>query len=454
MAATASSSADPGDPHPRRSVLGVIFLTLFIDLVGFSIIFPLFPAMLDYYLAREAAGGSGLVTRLIGFLETLAGGGDNRFFVTVLFGGILGSLYSLLQFLFSPIWGSLSDRFGRRNILLVTVGGTLLSYLLWIFSASFEWLLVARLLGGLMAGNISVATAAVADTTGRSKRSGGMAIVGVAFGLGFILGPAIGGLSTWWQLVPSDLDPASLGSWGLHPFSGAAIIAAILAAINWVWVLVRFPETLPPEKRKQAGIPVRRNQLALRGRVPVMRVVRLYFILILAFSGMEFTLTFLAVERFAYTPMQNGMMFVFIGVILALVQGGIVRRLAPRIGEIPLIKAGLLSGLVAYLCLALSGSNTAVFYTGLAAMALCIGLASPTLQGLVSLYVNEQEQGKYLGIQRAAGSFARAIGPFLAAGLYFGLGSTPTYLIAGAILLVPLMQAFRLPGPSTAEPPE
>lgn len=449
-----ADAPQPGVPAPptgRKSILGVIFLTLFIDLVGFSIIFPLFPAMLEFYLEREqAAGGAGPVSALIAFLDNWTGGGDNFFFVTVLFGGVLGSLYSLLQFLFAPLWGGLSDRFGRRRILLLTVGGTALSYLLWIYSAAFELLILARLLGGMMAGNLSVATAAVADTTGRNKRSSGMAIVGVAFGLGFILGPALGGVASQWQLQPQPPagDPQA---WALHPFSAPALIAAVLAVVNWVWIALRFPETLPPEKRKSAEEARKTPRLALLGDSPVMRAVRINFLLILAFSGMEFTLTFLAVERFSYSPVQNGLMFVFIGVVLALVQGGLVRRLAPKIGEFPLIRGGFAIGLLAFLLLAFAGKSVLLFYLGLAAMAACIGMASPTLQGLVSLYVDERSQGKYLGIQRSAGAFARAIGPFAAAALYFSLGSRLTYALGAVIIVIPLVLAFRLPAPQRGE---
>lgn len=436
---------DPS-PDPKKKVTGVIFLTLFIDLVGFSIIFPLFPAMLDYYLARE---DSGLIALLIRSIENLSGQPDNRFLTTVLFGGILGSLYSLLQFIAAPLWGILSDRIGRRKVLLLTVAGTALSYFLWVFSASFEGLIAARLLGGLMAGNISVATAAIADTTIRKQRGAGMAIVGVAFGLGFVLGPAIGGLSVAWQPgAPVGLDQA----WGWHPFSGPALIAAVLACLNWFWVVARFPETAP--FRMEDTEPEKTDPLTqlkgLRLDVPAIRqTIWIYFTMLFAFSGMEFTLTFLAVERFQYSPAQNGLMFVFIGITLALVQGGITRRLAPRVGEKRLASTGLVLGVVAFLFLAWSGDSQLLFYIGLGFMAASIGLASPTLQALVSLYADRQNQGKFLGYQRSAGSFARAIGPFVAAALFFGLGSNLSYTLGAIFMAIPLLLIFRLTPPAS-----
>lgn len=436
-------SETQSEPAPgKRSVVGVIFLTLFIDLVGFSIIFPLFPSMLDYYLGRE---DSGLVGQLVNAITRLSGQPDNTFLTTVLFGGILGSLYSFLQFLAAPLWGILSDRIGRRKVLLITVGGTALSYLLWVFSASFEGLLIARLLGGLMAGNISVASAAIADTTNREQRGAGMAIVGVAFGLGFILGPALGGISVAWQ-PGTPIGPGQ--DWGWHPFSGPALIALLLSLVNWVWVFARFPETRPANKEASERPILFQSLQGLAVDKPAIRkTIRLYFAMLFAFSGMEFTLTFLAVERFQYTPVQNGLMFVYIGLLLALVQGGITRRLAPRIGEIKLAKAGLLAGVVAFLLLAWSGNSFLVFYAGLGFMAVCIGLASPCLQAIVSLYADEENQGRYLGQQRSAGAFARAVGPFIAAGLFFALGSAAAYTAGALFMILPLILVFGLPDP-------
>jgi MFS family permease len=171
-------SSPTATPAPRRPVsLGVIFLTIFIDLLGFTIIFPLFPAILEYYLRVDGTGGGlgWLLARIDDFSRLVGSHGNYR---AVLFGGVLGSLYSFLQFIFSPIWGALSDRLGRRRVLLITVAGTLGSYVLWFFSGSFLLFVLARLVGGGFAGNISVATAAVADVTTRENRAKGMSIIG------------------------------------------------------------------------------------------------------------------------------------------------------------------------------------------------------------------------------------------------------------------------------------
>ena len=435
----------PNEKQNRRT-LGIVFLTLFLDLVGFSIIFPLFPAMLEYYLPH-GAGDSSLLGQLVGQLAGWAeasGAEDPRLMTAVLFGGILGSLYSVLQFLCAPLWGAWSDRVGRRKVLLITISGIALSYLLWFFAASFWILILARIVSGAMGGNLSVATAAVADTTSREKRSSGLALIGIAFGLGFIVGPAIGGLCSMIDLT--EIMPG-LAEFGVNPFSLPALVALILSLANLVWVARRFKETLPEEKRvepEKRGLPV--FHIFTTGSPEIKRTNLLYLIFMLAFSGMEFTLTFLAVERFAFSPAQNGGMFVFIGFILIVVQGGIVRRLAKPVGEKRLAIAGLFCGIFAFLALAIT-LNLGPFFIALAIMALAMGLASPTLSALISLYSNESEQGANLGVFRSAGSLARAIGPLVAAFVYFAYGSQSAYLFGAVVVILPLLMALKLPQP-------
>lgn len=443
-----SDTTDTITKTKGHSRLGIIFLTLFLDLVGFSIIFPLFPAMLEYYLP-SSYGGSTLLGQLIaplaGWAES-SGATNPRFMTAVLFGGILGSLYSILQFICAPLWGAYSDRVGRRKVLLITISGLALSYIAWFFAASFWILVLARVLGGVMGGNLSVATAAVADSTTREKRSSGLAIIGIAFGLGFIVGPAIGGLLA--KIDLSVIAPA-LKAFGVNPFSMPALVSLILTTINLIWVYRRFEETLPAEKRGEPN-PERKGLAVFRlfqCPDPATRRTNLvYLVYMLAFSGMEFTLTFLASERFDFTPAQNGGMFVFIGLILVLVQGGIVRRLASPIGEKRLAIAGIAFGVAAFLALAIA-MQLGLFFGALALMAFSIGLVSPTLSALVSLYSSESDQGTNLGIFRSAGSLARAIGPLTAAFVYFIYGSKSAYLFGALVVIIPLVMALKLPKP-------
>ncbi|MEM8680910.1 MAG: MFS transporter [Planctomycetota bacterium] len=428
---------------PPKSSTGLftILLTVFLDLVGFSIIFPLFPDMLEYYLGQETAGG--WLHRLILQLEDLSGlqGSEAQLAATVLFGGLLGSLYSLLQFIAAPIWGTLSDRRGRRAILIITIGGTALSYVLWVMADNIWILIASRLLGGMMSGNISVATAAVADVTDSSSRAKGMGLIGAAFGIGFIIGPTFGALLSLWDA------PASL-PWlpGVNPFSGPALFALALAVLNVAFVLRRFPETLiqdTPSTHTRRPL----NPLALLRPSPfpgVNQINLLYFVFIAAFAGMEFTLTFLAKDRFEYTAARNGFLFLYLGIIIALVQGGLVRRLAPKYGERNLVIVGTLMVIPGLFVVGLCRSEL-VMYVGLFLLAAGSSLVTPSVTALVSLYTPADRQGETLGIFRSLGSLARAIAPLIAAGVYWRFGSEWPYYGSALLMLFPLAMAWALP---------
>ena len=436
---------EPAESAPRRSALGTIFLTVFIDLVGFSIIFPLFPDMLDHYLGRE--GAESFIGRIIATLSEWAGGAteaESAFRTQVLFGGLLGSLYSALQFLCAPFWGRLSDRHGRRPVLLVTISGLALSYLAWFFAGHF-WILVAsRLFGGAMSGNLSVASAAIADSTDERNRTKGMALIGIAVGVGFIIGPAIGALA-------SRIDIAGkIGgeSIGVNPFSAPAGIAFLLAAANLIQVARRFPETLSPETRGRSTTRRTANPLRLFARRDLPGVDRTnlaYFVYVLVFAGMEFTLTFLAKDRFGYDAWRLGGVFLYIGAILVLVQGGLVRRLAPRIGEKKLALVGFVLLGTGLAVTGASVESSAGFYIGLAFLATGSALATPSLTGLVSLYTPPQEQGEIQGVFRSLGALGRAVGPLIACTLYWQVGPLALYLSSAGLFAIPLVLCASLP---------
>ncbi len=423
-------------------VLKILFLTLFLDLVGFSIIFPLFPAMLEHYLAHSAEGAliHWTVEGLTRFASWLGMDGPTR--ITVLFGGLLTFLYSLLQFLAAPLAGWLSDRYGRRPVLLFSVGGMALSYALWIFAGSFALLVLSRLIGGLMGSNITTASAAVADVTGRKERSRGMAIIGMAFGLGFILGPAMGGLSA--RLDLAALFPSVPG---LNPFSTPALLAFCLTLLNLLQIHFRLPET----RRPDSSSPRRSiNPLALLRPVkyPGVSTNNLaYFFFLLAFSGAEFTLTFLAAERLGYSPAQNGLLFVYIGLLLAGVQGGYVRRRAPIVGERRMAFRGLLL-LAAGMGATAFAASTPSLLLAMALVSVGSGMVMPCLTALVSLYTPADDQGRMLGIFRSLGALARTLGPIPASLLYWKLGPGSPWGLGALSLLLPLLLIQRLPEPA------
>jgi MFS family permease len=450
--AEAPSSQVPAEParltvdiseEDRRRQLRIVFFTVFIDLVGFSIVFPLFPAMLHHYLIHE--GPQSLLGQLVTLLRSLtyAGSPDQDLLVTVLFGGMLGSLYSLLQFLVSPFLGRLSDRHGRRPLLIATILGNTIGYLTWAFSGSFALLVLSRVINGVMSGNFAVASAAIADSTTRATRARGMALIGVAFGLGFLFGPPIGGLAS---LVDLGARYPSLTRFGINPFSLPALCATTLSLFNLLRVISALPETRPPELRG-AVVDTPGRQLDLRRAAAEVRIGSLVNLLFtLGFSGLEFTITFFAAERLGYGPAQNTRIFLFLGLLLILTQGVIARRLAHRLGERALTIGGLALGLGAFLALAFAQGPIPI-YAGLALLGVGSGLIHPSLSALVSLYSGEAEQGQSLGTFRAAGALARGIGPVLAAVAYWKLGSRTAYLIGSTMALAPLALSLWLPHP-------
>jgi MFS family permease len=433
----------------QKSVVKTMFFTMFIDLIGFSIIFPLFPGMLRYYQAQ--ADDSPLFQRFYEFIEGfahLAGTENMEWGILVLFGGILASLYSLLQFFFAPIFGSLSDRIGRRPIILFSLCGIFVSYVMWIFAHQFIFLVLARILGGMMSANISIATAVMADVTPTKDRSKGMAVIGIAFGLGFIVGPALGGASA---MIDLTVYWPHLIQYGLNPFSMPAIIAAVLTLINLAYVTRCLPETRPPSSKLVRNArslnPLR--ILDTRAYPGVFTASCINFLFLFAFSGMEFSLAFLTVEHLNYGPGQNAAMFVFVGLVMAFVQGGYVRRASHRVGVKKMASHGL--GVLVP-ALAMIGAvafypGTALLYGGLFLLALGGAQATPCLTALVSLYTPYEEQGRIMGIFRSFGALARAGGPLLACILYFRIGAGVTYYLSAVFLLLPLLLMAVLPAP-------
>ena len=434
-------------PKPKRPLsLGVIFLTLYIDLIGFSIIFPLVPDILDHYLAVDGQGG------LLGGLMTVTGGlaaafGKDSNFAAVLLGGFLSSLYALLQFVFAPFWGATSDQRGRRYVLSLTVAGTAFSYLLWVLSGSFWLFIAARLLGGVFGGNISVATAAVADVTSREERAKAMGLVGAAFGLGLVTGPGIGALTAQINLL--DTYP-QLAAWGIHPFSVPALIALVMSVINFVWIRARFDETLAEENRTDGNERLRlRHPLRAAREItsPAVRLVNYVgFWFALAFCAMEFSLTFLGQDRFGFTAKENGIMLAYLGVCSIITQGVIVRRLLKKRTVNSVLLMGLIGATIGFMLVGVA-PNVTTLYVGLGVLAMGAGLVNPATSGLISLYAGANEQGRVLGIFRSLGSLARAITPVLAGVVFWMMGGATVFAAAAALSLGSWWVARRLPPP-------
>jgi MFS family permease len=440
----ADSSPTPSPAQKRPLSLGVIFLTLYIDLIGFSIIFPLGPDLLEYYLKVE--GNTGVLGWLVAQTEALARTFGIANYAPVLFGGVISSVFSILQFIFAPFWGAVSDRRGRRGVLLLTVAGTALGYLLWVCSGSFWLFLISRIVSGGFSGNLSVATAAVADVTSRAERSKSMGLVGAAFGLGLVTGPTLGALTVHFNLLESY---PSLARFGINPFSVPALLAFGLCVVNLFWISARFKETLSPESQAGAREPRLRNPIrAILGleNPAVRRANVVAFVYAIAFVAMEAALTFLAQQRFGYTARENGYLLGFLGLCAIVTQGYIVRKLLKVADEIRVLTAGLLFSVVGFFVIGYAGWPW-LLYVGIALLALGSGLVNPSTTGLISLYAGPEEQGRVLGIFRSLSALARAFTPLLAGLVFWRFGSASVFVGGAVLSLAAWALSTRLPKP-------
>jgi MFS family permease len=420
---------------------GVIWLTLFLDLVGFSIVFPVFAELIAFYLGRD----DGLLAAAMGAIAGLVPSASQGQ-VEALLGSLLFALFTLAQFLAAPLWGLLSDRIGRRPVMLISIAGNLAAYLLWAVAGHFWLLLISRLLAGCMSGNIAVATAAMADITPRDKRTAAMGLVGMAFGLGMICGPAIGGLS--WHFLPQPASALTTAWFQLTPFTGVALVAAALSAINLLWAWRRFAETRNPAVDGSGGRslnPLRCFTQRLAAGLSHINVA--YCIFMICFAGMEATLVFVARDLLGFGPGAIGALFVWFGLISAAVQGGLVRPLAKRIDDRRLSLIGMAVQVPGYVVMALlpHWPSTLLIVAGSALLTSGMGLCMPGLTALVSKRVDDEHQGQALGIFRSAGSIGRALGPVLAGLLYFLIDPAAPYWLGAVALALPMLLIARLP---------
>jgi DHA1 family tetracycline resistance protein-like MFS transporter len=345
----------------------VIFLTILIDLIGFGIVIPLLP----FYAAEFDASPFDV--------------------------GVLVAVYSLMQFIFSPILGSLSDRYGRRPILLISIAGSAIGYMTIGMAGSLAVVFLGRIIGGITAGNLSTAQAYIADVTSRENRARGMGLFGMAFGFGFILGPALAGI---------------LGQFGADiPF----FFAAGLATLNTVLIFIFLPETVTASDSHQPRSRNRFKELAASFKKPKLATINLqYFLLIVAFSMMTTAFPYFTQFNYEYTVKETGYVLAYVGLIAVFMQGVIFGRLANRFGESKLILAG---------CIILVVSLAAVpFVTSEAVglIGLLIGtgffaagnsLASPSLTNLASKSSSDADQGTVMGVMQSGASLARVVGP-------------------------------------------
>jgi MFS family permease len=284
----------------------------------------------------------------------------------------------------------------------------------------------------------------VSDVTDEKNRSKGMAVIGIAFALGFVFGPALGGILSLYNPI---LHYPWLEAYGVNPFSTPAALAALLSFVNFFTIMKSFPETLKPGNKAHIQRSINPIKLLKPLPVPGINLTNLsYFLFITAFSGMEFTLTFLAVERLGYTSMDNAYMFIFIGFVIGMVQGGYVRRKAHSVGEIKMSFMGLITIIPGLVLLAFANAGW-MLYAGLFFLAVGSAMIIPCLTSLVSFYTPSHMQGQSLGIFRSLGSLGRVLGPIYASLVYWKFGSVSAYLIGAALILIPAVLVRKLPAP-------
>jgi DHA1 family tetracycline resistance protein-like MFS transporter len=362
----------------KRSPLLVIFITVFIDLVGFGIVIPVLP----YYAEGTKFGAT--PTQV----------------------GLLFASYSVMQLVFSPVLGRLSDKYGRRPILLMSLLGTATGFLILGFATTLWMLFVGRIIDGISGGNISTAQAYIADVTTKENRAKGMGLIGAAFGLGFVFGPAIGGI---------------LSRWGINvPF----LFAGGLAFANTILLYFTLPETVTPDHPARVSAASGRGwrQLLVALREPRLAyVIAIYFFGIVAFSMMTATFSLFMMFRLGYDAFHNGWVFAFVGIISAAIQGGMIGKLVKRFGEPLLIIVGALlfsASLFAIPFVTLASGLSAILALG-ATTAIGQALTAPSLSSLASKTASAAEQGGVLGVMQSVASLARAVGPSLAAVLIY-----------------------------------
>lgn len=381
----------------RRQASGLlpIFVVVVVDLVGFGLYIPLLPFYAESFDAAPWLVGLAMAT------------------------------YSFTQFLSAPFWGNASDRHGRKPVLAIGMAGSVVSYLWLGFADGLTELFLARALNGLMAGNIAAAFAYVADVTTRETRARGMGVVGAAFGLGFIAGPAVGG-------ILAGSDPANAD------FLRPALAAAGLSGIALLLTLFWLQESRTREIREMAASDrktSRLRQLSLGLSTPGLSgLLILILMATFVFAGLESTFAMWSRRQFGWGPEQNGYLFAGIGVMSAAIQGGLVGRLTTRFGEKNLIVLGAV-------CLAL-GLGMLPFADGLGMLIVAMAIAafgfsimSPTLNALVSLQVSDDQQGGALGLTRSAATLARILGPAFAGAMFSVAGMHAPYFFGAAIML-------------------
>ena len=366
----------------KRGPLATLFAIVFIDLMGFGIVIPLLPLYGERYRPSALAMG------------------------------LLLSAFSATQFAAAPVLGRLSDRFGRKPVLLFSLAGSVAGYLLFAFAHSLAMLFAARVIDGISGGNISTAQAYVADVTTPETRAKGMGMIGAAFGLGFIFGPAIAGVTVRW------------GEWA------PGVAAAAMSALAFVATAIFLRE---PERSHGSAVERGLSALgrALRDR-SIASLLAIFFLLTFAFSNFEATFAQFLHDALGATPSRVAFLFVYVGVLISLVQGGMIGPLTRALGERRLVAAGGFAVAVALALMPLSLAMPLVM-AALVPLTVGIGTTNPSLSSLVSKDARAEDRGTVLGAYQSVSALGRILGPLWGEIAYFRLGRFGPHWTGAAI---------------------
>ena len=389
----------------RKATLAFIFALVAMDVLAMGIVIPVYPKLIETFEGGDTARAAQIY-------------------------GAMSTAWALMQFLFMPVLGMLSDRFGRRPVILISCLGLGIDYLVMALAPDVTWLFVGRILSGITAATISTAFAYIADVTPEEKRAGAFGMMGAAFGVGFVLGPAMGG-------VLGGVDPR-LPFW----------VAGALALVNVAYGFFVLPESLPPEKRasfawKRAN-PVGSLKL-LRSHPELSGLAVVLFLLNLAHYVLPSITVLYMSHRYGWSPTRVGLVLALVGVCAMIVQGGLVRRVVPKIGERRALAMGLAFGAVGFVIYGLAPTGT-LFLVAVPVMALW-GFAMPSAQAIMTKHVSVSEQGQLQGANASLASLAGLFGPGLFTETFAAtLDSLPgaAFILSALMLVVAMAIGWRV----------
>ncbi|MDO8461431.1 MAG: MFS transporter [Deltaproteobacteria bacterium] len=375
---------------PTNRSLWILFSVVAVDLIGFGIVVPILP----FYAQQYGANGAIL--------------------------GLLLTSYAAMQFLFSSFWGKLSDRIGRRKVILLTLIGSSFSLLLLGLADSLLFLFVGRLLSGIFAANISVASAYVADVTTDENRSKGMGLIGAAFGIGFLVGPALGGF---------------LSS---HSYSTPILFASFLTVLNIIYAFFGLKEPERHQASPETVIDRTIIKTAVLADRTVLKMCLVYFVFTVSVSQLESIFAFYMKDHFFYSARQVAVLLALMALIMILIQGGLIRTLTRLLGEKKLLIAGTFLLTIAFFFLPRM-ATVSLLIIPLVVASIGRAFSQPSLMSLVSKKATPQMRGAVMGTFQASASLGRVVGPLAAGLLYDQWHSSPYYLAAGLMAIVLMM---------------